>query len=351
MVTTAQRERTIRGVEGAASAAETTQDLLTSVAALIRSVVPYTGGAWLVTDPATTLFTDGIVEHFDDETCLPWFTNELHDEDVHKFRDLVGRGPGVLSRTEHRATSVRWQEIMRPQGLDDEVRLTFDDANGCWGVVELHRPAGGPDFGHDEVGLLAQMAPVVTAGLRKIAAANVRNATATGDAPGLLHVRPDRTVQPLTPSGARWLDLLVPTGGSGAVSLTPLLSLAAGRTHQHLRVRALDGQWVTLHAEPAIDDDGIIVVVSPSEGAEIARVLTRAYGLTDRERDVVQALARGRSTNEIAGDLFVSPHTVRDHVKSALGKVGVSSRSELIATLFNRHYADGFFQNVGADHD
>jgi hypothetical protein len=34
----------------------------------------------------------------------------------------------------------------------------------------------------------------------------------------------------------------------------------------------------------------------------------------------------------------VSPHTVRDHIKSVLGKVGVSSRGELVATLYLDHF-------------
>ena len=49
----------------------------------------------------------------------------------------------------------------------------------------------------------------------------------------------------------------------------------------------------------------------------------------------------------MAQDLFLSPHTVRDHVKAAMAKVGVNSRGELVAALFERHYAADFFADVG----
>ena len=69
-------------------------------------------------------------------------------------------------------------------------------------------------------------------------------------------------------------------------------------------------------------------------------IIIEAYGLTPRERDVVRAIARGSSTPEIAAELFLSAHTVRDYIKSVFEKVGVNSRGELVAKLFAEHYAD-----------
>ncbi|GGK76881.1 hypothetical protein Ppa06_38700 [Planomonospora parontospora subsp. parontospora] len=48
-------------------------------------------------------------------------------------------------------------------------------------------------------------------------------------------------------------------------------------------------------------------------------------------------MARGLPTTEIAAALFVSPHTVRGHLKAAFGKAGISSRGELVARLFAGH--------------
>ncbi|GAA2805656.1 hypothetical protein GCM10010470_46140 [Saccharopolyspora taberi] len=46
-------------------------------------------------------------------------------------------------------------------------------------------------------------------------------------------------------------------------------------------------------------------------------------------------MAGGLPTAEIAASLFISPHTVRDHLKAVFGKAGVSSRGELVARLFS----------------
>lgn len=64
-----------------------------------------------------------------------------------------------------------------------------------------------------------------------------------------------------------------------------------------------------------------------------------AYEITQRELQVIRAIARGLGTGEIAAQLFLSPHTVRDHVKPVFEKVGVSSRGELVAKVFADHYA------------
>lgn len=49
--------------------------------------------------------------------------------------------------------------------------------------------------------------------------------------------------------------------------------------------------------------------------------------LTARERDVLDLMVRGRSTAEMAEELFLSMHTVRSHVQSVLRKLQVSHRT------------------------
>jgi len=134
-----------------------------------------------------------------------------------------------------------------------------------------------------------------------------------------------------------------------AVPIVPLLSkaraIAAGRADgpARLRVRDRSGRWIILHAsalEAATGNETVAVVVEPAKSADIAPIVIEAYGLTGREREVVRAIARGSSTPEIAAELFLSAHTVRDYIKSVFEKVGVNSRAELIAKLFADHYTD-----------
>jgi len=50
-------------------------------------------------------------------------------------------------------------------------------------------------------------------------------------------------------------------------------------------------------------------------------------GLSEREREVLDHLARGRSNKEIGRRLFISPRTVQEHVRHIYAKTGVSSRA------------------------
>lgn len=58
--------------------------------------------------------------------------------------------------------------------------------------------------------------------------------------------------------------------------------------------------------------------------------------LTSREREVLRLVAAGRSNQEIAGELFISPHTAANHVANIMNKLGVDSRTAA-ATWAVRH--------------
>ena len=58
---------------------------------------------------------------------------------------------------------------------------------------------------------------------------------------------------------------------------------------------------------------------------------TRCAMLTRRERDVLERLAEGRATEEVAELLHVSPHTVRSRIKTVLRKLGARNREHAVA--------------------
>jgi DNA-binding CsgD family transcriptional regulator len=53
--------------------------------------------------------------------------------------------------------------------------------------------------------------------------------------------------------------------------------------------------------------------------------------LTKREREILGLLAEGLSGAQIAGELVLSPETVRTHVRNAMTKLGASTRSQAVA--------------------
>jgi NarL family two-component system response regulator LiaR len=58
------------------------------------------------------------------------------------------------------------------------------------------------------------------------------------------------------------------------------------------------------------------------------RVPESPEALTERETEVLKRVARGQANKEIAHALFVEERTVKSHVSSVLGKLGVKSRTQ-----------------------
>jgi two-component system, NarL family, response regulator YdfI len=56
--------------------------------------------------------------------------------------------------------------------------------------------------------------------------------------------------------------------------------------------------------------------------------------LTPRETEVLRLLADGLPNREIAERLHISEHTIKFHIRSILGKLGASSRTEAVTLGF-----------------
>ena len=99
-------------------------------------------------------------------------------------------------------------------------------------------------------------------------------------------------------------------------------ALAAGAAAVELRAAAQAG---------GLDGDAVGAVLSAA-GHRVGRRRDRPAGLTAREVDVLQLLARGLSSKEIATSLVITPKTARNHIEHIYAKTGASNRAA--ASLF-----------------
>ena len=58
--------------------------------------------------------------------------------------------------------------------------------------------------------------------------------------------------------------------------------------------------------------------------------------LTQREREVLRLLADGNSNEEIGKQLFISPETVRTHIRKAMDKLDADTRTQAVATALRQ---------------
>ncbi|GAA2011066.1 response regulator transcription factor [Microbacterium ulmi] len=85
---------------------------------------------------------------------------------------------------------------------------------------------------------------------------------------------------------------------------------------------------------PAATRSLITRYVLPHSATAGGAVPARLAHLTDREREVLLLVARGSSNDEIASELFISPHTAKTHVKRIMMKLHAHDRAQLVIAAY-----------------
>ena len=86
---------------------------------------------------------------------------------------------------------------------------------------------------------------------------------------------------------------------------------------------------------PLLGGRGTLVLVERRSPYPTPSALQEQFQLTPREAEVALLLAEGRSNDEIADGLYVSPHTVRHHVQKVLRKLDVPTRAGVAHALLH----------------
>lgn len=336
----------LAALDRAARTGLSVQEVIEEISRLVVSVIHADAHLATVTDPKTGLSLGPTAMNAAGEgACQPFWEHELLVADYNKFAELTVADPvadlrqatgGQLTR------SARYRMQNAMSGLADELRAVLPAAGRSWGNLQLSRHDDERPFSDDDRDFLRAAAPLAGTAIRcALLGEPAKPDPARG--PGIVVVDETGAVLSATAEAGAWLDELAAgwRDHTGYRGLHPELLLMSLGTLSHpesparrARVRTPGGTWLIVHAAPLGETRQVGIVVQPAKAAEIAPVIVEAYRLTAREIEVTRLVGRGLNTGEIAAALFMSRHTVRDHLKAIFDKTGVGSRGELTWKLF-----------------
>ena len=322
---------------------------------VLRQAVPFSSYVWALADPETEVpnapLADVPVQVFDD---LPRLIRARHLTTVNRWNTLDRVASSVQLATDGDPNrSLLYREILADLGVGDVATVHVPRRPRPLGVCRpvADEATTGPTPPPSSTGCAA-CAPTITAALRRCLARTFELPAAVPErlGPVVLVLSPDLHVKAQTPYTDEYLRALLPPDGdrrpipAGAYNVgAQLLAIEAGVDDRPAvsRVRLRDGVWLTFRAarveaegDPAEQD--IAVSIEPASPAERLDLFSRAHALTPREREVVQLLVEGADTKALADSLFLSAHTVQDHLKSIFAKTGARNRRTLLTRVTGR---------------
>lgn len=148
------------------------------------------------------------------------------------------------------------------------------------------------------------------------------------------------------------IDLIAPLL---AAAPAPQVVMLTASTSDHILISAIEAGAAGFIDKSRQLGDVISAVRSAAAGESLvspqllARLLPRlrrqqvdpADTITDREREVLAALAQGSTNAQIAKQLSVSVHTVRNHIVNLSAKLGAHSKLEVLAIAVRKGLVSG----------
>jgi DNA-binding CsgD family transcriptional regulator len=315
----------------------------------IRTAVGFDAYAWLVTDPETSVGSAPLA----DVPCLPELPRLIRLKyltAVNRWTAL-DRPPVALLRAAtggDLSLSLLWRDLLSSYDIGDVASMVFRDRFGCWGFLDLWRSGRPAQFSAAEAALLASVAAPVTAALRRSQArafAAPAGPSALRPGPVVLLLSPGLDVLRQTSQTQEYLRVLVPPEedrppipASAYNVAAQLLAAEAGvdPNPPQARVHLSAGRWLTLRAarigaSDQPDRRDIAVTIEETVPLDRVALFARVFGLSARESELLGHLVTGTDTRELARLMFLSEHTIQDHLKSIFEKTSARSRRTLLS--------------------
>jgi DNA-binding CsgD family transcriptional regulator len=315
----------------------------------VRRHVEFDVFVWLLTDPETEVGSAPLASA-PSLADLPRLIRAKYLTSTNRWTSLPVPAATLVNATRgDRRRSLMWRELSSTYSVADVASIVFRDPHGCWGWLDLWRCGEQNPFTAADVNYLTAVARPITEALRHSQARTFarRALPLARTGPVVLVLSPTLEVKAQTPETEAYLQALLPPEDNrrpipaAAYNVAAqLLAVEAGvDDHQpSTRVHLHSAAWLTLRAARvnavgAPDEQDIAVTMEPASSTDRRTLFVKSHALTAREAALIDHLALGADTRTMARELFLSEHTIQDHLKSIFAKTGVHNRRTLLSRL------------------
>lgn len=238
-------------------------------------------------------------------------------------------------RTRHHSHVVEYHPNV---SIDGNLLMNLADGGRWVATMQAYRVSGRAPFRASDIAFAHLLAPRMG---RAIGAAMTREQQRRDVAPaveagvsGVVVLGADGAIAYRSDAGDRWLEALRVSEQDRETGLpSAILAAAAGIRGDVERAVSrvnLPGTVATIEATSGGSDGSVALVVSATRSARDLAA-PAAWGLSVAEGRVTALVLQGRSNREVADELSISEHTVEWHLRRVFDRLGVRTRSQLVA--------------------
>jgi DNA-binding CsgD family transcriptional regulator len=319
----------------------------------LRSVFPFTAACFTTVDPNTLLSTGAVTDDCIESIHSLLFENEYLTDDFNQYVNLVKQSERVatlsLSTGGHLERSARYRDILLPAGFADELRAALVYKGKCWGFLTLFRTAEQSTFGLKDIEFVSSFIPLFAQSLRDSFVHVPAHSHKQLLEPGIIIVSSKLELLSSNRVANEWLSLLrkweqieanVMPRPIRAVCLRAKANTERiGTPLANVCIRTPNGLFLSIRASELSSFSSMeyAIMLELAKPQEVLALMIDCYGLSLREKQLLERLLRGYSTKELAESLAISTYTVQDHLKSIFTKTSVNSRRELIWLMLSQY--------------
>ncbi|MBD2846528.1 helix-turn-helix transcriptional regulator [Paenibacillus sp. IB182496] len=311
---------------------------------LLRPIVPFDAACCTLVDPNTLLSTGAMFEEGVEAIHHDLFRHEYTQSDFNVYEEIVASTEPVralsLSTGGALRRSGRFREVLEPAGFGDELRAALVIDRACWGYLTLFRRAHHPRFNEQDCECIQAIVPSVARVLRSAGLALPDPAATMNTGRGMLLLTEQFDCLASNAAAHDWLSHLRQMEQLSSDSLPCTVQAVCARalkpqteSRAHVCIPIPDIGYLAVrahHLKDAIGSIQLAVSLEPAQSSDFMPLVTDAYALSAREKQITALLFRGLSTKELAAELNISSHTVQDHMKSIFAKTGATNRREVM---------------------